>query len=81
MVVTLEEPDGQGPTNACATGLDPALVQAIADTPADYYLEVATADYPAGALRGQLTLYDATDTFGGERKQGAPASRAPLLAR
>jgi hypothetical protein len=35
---------------------DPALIQAILANPANYYVNVHTSDYPAGAIRGQLSL-------------------------
>ncbi len=61
VVVSLAAPDGQGLASACATGLDPALVHALADAPADFYVNVHTAAYPNGAVRGQLRPYDPTD--------------------
>jgi hypothetical protein len=33
---------------------DPAVVQAIADNPAGYYVNLHNARYPGGAIRGQL---------------------------
>jgi uncharacterized protein (DUF3820 family) len=32
------------------------LLRKIADKPGDYYVNVHTADFPAGAIRGQLQL-------------------------
>ncbi|MER7443908.1 CHRD domain-containing protein [Micromonospora avicenniae] len=37
-----------------ATGLDSTLVKDIAEHPSDYYANLHTADYPGGAVRGQL---------------------------
>jgi hypothetical protein len=34
---------------------DPAVVQSIRDDPGGHYVNIHTADYPKGAMRGQLT--------------------------
>jgi len=39
----------------CASGVDPELVQAIIDFPEQYYVNVHNADFPGGAIRGQLS--------------------------
>ena len=54
VVVTLGTPDGNGESNDCASGLDPALLQSIVDEPAGFYVNVHTAGFPDGAVRGQL---------------------------
>ena len=53
VVVPLSAPNERGKAQGC-TMADPALVQAIADNPSGYYVNVHNVDYPAGALRGQL---------------------------
>jgi hypothetical protein len=40
-------------TSGCTTA-DPALIQAIIDSPEQYYVNVHNTPYPGGALRGQL---------------------------
>jgi hypothetical protein len=40
-------------TSGC-TSADPALIQAIIDSPTQYYVNVHNTPYPGGALRGQL---------------------------
>ncbi len=66
VVLPLTTPDPRGLASACATGIDPALLRAIADAPGAFYVNVHTADYPDGALRGQLLPYDPLDIFGGD---------------
>jgi len=43
----------RGRASGCATA-DPALIAAIAASPANYYVNLHNARYPAGAIRGQL---------------------------
>ena len=54
VVVPLSPPDATGHSSGCRTA-DPALIQAIIDFPAAYYVNVHNADYPGGAVRGQLS--------------------------
>jgi hypothetical protein len=58
VVVSLEPPDAvTGVVEACATGVERALIKSIRKHPADYYVNVHTADFEAGAIRGQLTKW------------------------
>lgn len=42
------------PTSGCASA-DPALIKAIMKDPGSYYVNVHNADFPGGAVRGQLS--------------------------
>jgi hypothetical protein len=60
VVVGLGAPTGfgsgaTGVSAGCMTGLSTGLLRAIASNPAAYYVNVHNADFPAGAVRGQLT--------------------------
>ena len=55
VVVTLVPPDASGSSSGCATGVDKDLIKAIRQNPAGYYVNVHNADFPAGAVRGQLS--------------------------
>jgi hypothetical protein len=52
VVVPLDAP-GNGSSKGCATASADALA-AILASPSDYYVNVHTAKYPKGAMRGQL---------------------------
>ena len=53
--VGLSAPGSKGVSSGCAT-VDRAKLKAIIEDPAGYYVNVHNADYPAGALRGQLVF-------------------------
>ncbi|MBI2861424.1 MAG: CHRD domain-containing protein, partial [Chloroflexi bacterium] len=48
-------PPTTGSFSGCAEGVDPALIQAIITSPENYYVNVHNAEFPAGAVRGQLS--------------------------
>jgi hypothetical protein len=54
VVVPLTAPGANGTSGGCISGVDPTLLQDIAQHPAGFYANVHTNVYPMGAVRGQL---------------------------
>jgi hypothetical protein len=54
IVVPLTAPDVNGASAGCIGGLDSQLLSAIRSHSRQYYVNVHTTDFPAGAVRGQL---------------------------
>jgi len=50
----LMQPDADGNFSGCVSA-DQDLIKAIIQHPEDYYVNVHNADFPGGALRGQLS--------------------------
>lgn len=72
VVVALDADGFSGSSTGCTTGSDAALLQAIIDNPAGYYVNVHTADFGAGAIRGQLVALPA------DTAMQVPAPLGPL---
>ncbi|PZQ65425.1 MAG: CHRD domain-containing protein [Phenylobacterium zucineum] len=53
-VLTLQAPGPDGKAKGCATA-DAAVVADIAANPGAYYVNVHNGEFPAGAVRGQLS--------------------------
>jgi len=54
IVVPLTAPGATGESSGCVENVDRDLIRAILRDPENYYVNVHTADFPAGAVRGQL---------------------------
>jgi len=54
VVVPLTPPDESGTSSGCVAA-DRELIKAIRQNPEAYYVNVHTTDFPAGAVRGQLS--------------------------
>lgn len=57
VVVTLSPPDARGKSSGCTT-VDHELHMNLHMHPEQYYVNVHNADFPGGAVRGQLSLDD-----------------------
>lgn len=71
VVVPLDVDGFSGSTKACVEGQDKATLAAIIANPAGYYVNVHTADFKAGAVRGQLAAAAPNTAM-------APQSGSPL---
>ena len=60
-VVVPLSPPTSGFSSGCAEGVNPALIQAIIDHPEQYYVNVHNAEFPGGAIRGQLSSRGQSD--------------------
>ena len=54
VVLPLEAPNEGGISGGCIQNVNPRLLENIHENPDEYYVNVHTSDYPAGAVRGQL---------------------------
>lgn len=53
VAVALTPPDANGQSQGCAT-VEPALAKDLVQNPGAYYVNVHSAEFKAGAIRGQL---------------------------
>lgn len=54
VVVPLDVDGFEGSSEGCVEDQDAATLQAVIDDPSGHYVNVHTADFPGGAIRGQL---------------------------
>jgi hypothetical protein len=54
VVVPLTPPDASGSSSGCVSDVDRELILDILQNPEEYYVNVHNADFPGGAVRGQL---------------------------
>ncbi len=56
VVVPFMGPDASGNASGCTENVDRDLITKILTNPANYYVNVHNADFPGGAMRGQLAV-------------------------
>ena len=54
VVLDLNPPLADRPSSGC-TNVDPGLLESLLESPDSYYVDVDNADFPNGAIRGQLS--------------------------
>ena len=55
VVLSLVAPAADGKAKDCVKNVDKELIKRITANPANFYVNVHTADFPDGAIRGQLS--------------------------
>jgi hypothetical protein len=70
-VVKLDPPPEDRTSSGC-TDVNPALLRSLLEKPHRYYVDVHNEDFPHGAIRGQLSLTEAS-----EFSPACPASVCP----
>ena len=73
VVVPLDVDGFEGTSEGCTMDVDAAVLQAVLDDPAGHYVNLHTADFPPGAIRGQLAVGPAPNTA-----VPVPGSDAPV---
>ena len=59
-VVELDPPTQEEGTSSGCSGVNPALLRNLLEKPERYYVDVHNKDFPQGAIRGQLSLTEAS---------------------
>ena len=54
IVLDLNPPLADGASSGC-TSVEPALIDSLLESPESYYVNVVNAEFPNGAIRGQLS--------------------------
>lgn len=54
VVIPLTAPNAEGTSKDCVKNVDKDLIKRIKDNPANFYVNVHNAEFPDGAIRGQL---------------------------
>jgi hypothetical protein len=62
VVVPLDVDGFTGTSEGCTSDVDDAVLQAVLDNPAGHYVNLHTADFPPGAIRGQLAAATTPNT-------------------
>ena len=75
VVVDLDLDGFEGSSEGCNEAADADTLQAIIDSPADFYVNVHTEDLPGGAIRGQLGAATQPNTA-----VTGPSGATPLVA-
>ena len=62
VLVPLDVDGFDGTTEGCTSDVAAADIQMVLDNPAGFYVNLHTADFPAGAIRGQLEAASSPNT-------------------
>ncbi|MDQ2689513.1 MAG: CHRD domain-containing protein [Chloroflexota bacterium] len=79
VVVPLDTDGFDGTSEGCVSDQDADALQGIVDDPASFYVNLHTEDFPAGAIRGQLTAGTETPNTALPTSDGSPVLLGVLL--
>ena len=79
VVVPLDVDGFEGTSEGCVEDQDAATLQAIIDDQSGYYVNIHTADFPAGAIRGQLVGASEPPNTALPVSDGSPALLGAIL--
>jgi hypothetical protein len=74
VVVPLDVDGFTGTSEGCTSGVAAAVLQAVLDNPAGHYVNLHTADFQPGAIRGQLAAGTAPNTALSPSGAGEPVA-------